>query len=274
MRKIACHFILALGLLSVINSAVGQDRDTYSVAFQGVTLNEAIQEVLQLAPIDIVYSRELIAGKVVYCREKDASLDRVLRCMLEGTGIDYIRSSSGTYILMKATEIEPRFGNMGGAVFDAHTRAPLPFANVLIADGSSGTTTNEDGLFSIASLVAGRQPLAISYVGYKPVYDTVYIEAGNINRQEFFLEAEEIQIDPIVISGIVQRMPSAMLGAGERNKDVLQSIQGSKTADAIQGASQLVGISIQQPIADLHIQGGSGNEHLDAIGWGYYKESC
>ena len=265
MRIRLCWLTTVLCVSLFVDPVSGQERETYSIVLQGVSLSEALAEVLKVAPVDIVYSNELVTGKLVFCREKDVSLEELLQCILSGTGIDYIRSSAGTYILLEAREIGPRFGSVGGGVFDAETGAPLPFANVLLADGSAGTTTNEDGLFTLASLVSGQQPMTVSYVGYKPAYDTVYVEVGNANKHAFYLEADEFKIDPIVINGLVQRMPSSMLGTGEQLKESLQSLQGGKTADAIQGASQLVGISIQQPVADLYIQGGAGNEHLTLL---------
>ena len=240
MRNYVYSFIFLFLTLVPANSASAQEQQRYSIVLQGATLGDALKEVLQLAPVDIVYSRDLIAGKYVYCRKKDAAFDQILRCVLEGTGIDYIRSSTGTYILMEARSLEPQMGDIGGAVFDADTGAPLPFANVLIADGRAGTTTNEDGLFSLASLVTGRQPMTVSYVGYKPAYDTVYIQAGNVNRHEFYLKADAVNIDPVVINGLVQRMPSSMLGTAEQGKNALQSIQGGRQQMQFRGPANLL----------------------------------
>ena len=156
-------------------------------------------------------------------------------------------------------------GDLGGGVFDVDTGAPLPYANVLLADASIGTSTNEDGLFRFASLLTGAYPVTVTYIGYRPQTDTVYVESGATNRQRFYLRADEVEIEPIVVDGLSQRLPSQSLGEGDVSGEDLVAFNGAPTPDVIRGASRLIGVATQQPIADLYIQGGAGNEHVTVL---------
>ena len=269
MRKRHCFtwvLVLILAGLWVPERAAAQEAERYTILLQGVPLRQALQEVIRVSSIDLVYSRDLVEGKTVFCRREQVQIDEIMRCVLDDTGLDYIRSSSGTYILINEREVESQYGDLAGGVFDADTGAPLPYANVLLADATIGTTTNEDGLFSMASLVAGAYPVAISYIGYETVYDSIYVEPGRANKQRFTLQSSSINIEPIVINGLVQRVPSSLLGSGELSEEDFQSVSGfGKTPDVIQGASRLVGVASQQPVADLYIQGGGGNEHFTLL---------
>lgn len=252
--------------LGVCHPSLAQDRqDHFSVAFQAVPLLDALKEVLQLSTIDLVYSRDLVEGQTAFCHAKNVDIDELLQCVLEETSLDFIRSSSGTYILIGKREIAPVKGNLRGGVYDAETGVPLPYANIILVKERGGVATNQDGLFNMPSLLSGSQPVAVSYVGYESVYDTVHVQAGENNIQEFFLRPAATEIDPIVISGLLQRVPSSFLGAGEVVPEDWDGISGVKTSDVLQGASRLLGVSIQQPIADLHIHGGAGNEHITLL---------
>ncbi len=272
MRNIASisfwfSVLVVIELSGFVQTAYGQSpaQETYTVVFHGTPLGQALLEFTTMAPIDLVYSRDLVEGKVVYCRRREANVEVILSCMLASTGVDYVRSSTGTYILLRSTQIEPLYGNLAGIVYDAKTKEPLPFANVLLADGASGTSTNQDGLFSFASLLSGAHPVMVTYVGYKPAVDTILIHPGESNRHEFLLEPHHVQVDPILINGVTQRLPSQSLGSGELSGDRFTTLQGAVAVDALQGASRLAGIAIQQPIADLHIQGAAGNGHLTLL---------
>jgi hypothetical protein len=55
---------------------------------------------------------------------------------------------------------------ISGKVFDAKTKEPLPFVNVILKGTNSGATSDFDGNFTINSKVTGDSIVA-SYVGYK-----------------------------------------------------------------------------------------------------------
>lgn len=259
--------VVSVGCLVGSRSVAAQEteRSTYTLVLRGVPMGQALEELVRLTEINLVYSSDLVADKHVYCARPNLEAEVLLQCILSGTGLDYVRSSAGTFVLMDAVEALPRFGHLAGSVVDGATSEPLPYANVLLADASTGTTSNASGLFSFASLLSGMHRVVVTYVGYETAVDSIWIEPGRQQRLEIALQPREVALTPVVINGLVQRLPSSTLGTGSVSGAPLTGFSASGAADVARGASRLLGVSSQQPLADLHIQGGSGGEHLTLL---------
>ncbi|ARA94142.1 hypothetical protein AWN76_013915 [Rhodothermaceae bacterium RA] len=238
---------------------------TYTLLLRGVPLSEALDHLVRTTRIDLVYTTDLIAGKVVYCTRRQAPAEELLRCVLHGTGLDYVRSSSGAYVLLRTLEQPPLRGALAGSVIDGETGEPLPYANVLLADAAAGTTTNEAGLFSIANLLSGPHRVVVSYLGYGTAVDSVWIEPGQAQRLRVALRPQHIVIEPLVVDGLAQQVPSGRLGRGEVDGEALRRPRLAGTPDVALSAGRLPGLSVQQPLADLHIQGSGTGEHLTLL---------
>ena len=248
-------------------AVVAQDQSdaTYSLLVRNGSMRQALEELVDVSGIDLAYSSELITGKRVFCDQRDVPAEVLLQCILKGSGLDFIRSSSGTYILIQSLKNSPHIGDLAGSITDLDSGAPLPNANVLLADASAGTTTNQDGVFRFPSLLSGMHQLIVTYVGYETIVDTVWIEAGQNNRTQIQLRSYDVSVGPIVIDGLEQRLPSGGLGNDVLSKTQLTELSSLGTPDVIQGASRITGIGIQQPLAVLHIQGSAGNEHVTLL---------
>lgn len=246
------------------NQACGQDHDgkTFTLVLRNVPLGQALEEWANLTEIDLVYSSELTSGKQVFCNGRNLHAEKLLGCLLENSGLDFVRSSSGTYIIIPRIEEAPEHGMLSGSVVDASTGEPLPYANILLADARTGTTTNDAGLFGFSSLVTGPHRIVVTYLGYETAVDSVWITPGSRERLEIELQPQEIHLAPVVIDGITQRLPSSELGLGILNSRDIERVLGSGTPDVARAASTLSGVSVQYPLADLHIQGGASGEHL------------
>lgn len=237
-----------------------------SLLFRGAPLQQALEELTQATEIDLVYSTDLVAGKRAFCSVKSANIESMLRCILKETGLDYVRSSAGTYIIIESLQTATQYGDLAGIIVDVETGAPLPFANVLLADASAGTAANQDGLFNFSGLMSGFHQIVATYVGYETTVDSVWIEPGQQNRLQLSLRSNTVSVGPIVIDGMEQRWPASMLGAPEAPAERLSKITGIGTADVMRGgASSIAGVAVQQPLAGLHIQGAAGNEHLTLL---------
>ncbi|MEX0822523.1 MAG: carboxypeptidase-like regulatory domain-containing protein [Rhodothermales bacterium] len=245
--------------------AWGQDDgQRYSLVLRGVHLNEALEELARVTEIDLIYSSELVSDLVAYCNGRDMPAERLLQCILAESGLDYVRSSAGTYVIIESLEDSPLFGHVAGRVVDDATGAPLPYANVLLADAAAGTTTDAAGLFSFASVLSGSHRLFVTYVGYETAVDSVRIEPGSRNRLEIGLTRSTLSMEPIVVDGLTQRLPSRALGTGTLAVD--DRLTGAiGTPDVARAAAGMSGVSIRHPLADLHIQGDDAGEHLTLL---------
>lgn len=58
-------------------------------------------------------------------------------------------------------------GSLKGRVVNADDGKLLPFANVFLANTTKGTTTSDQGEFTLTQIPAGTQELVISYVGFQ-----------------------------------------------------------------------------------------------------------
>ncbi|MEM1095742.1 MAG: TonB-dependent receptor [Bacteroidota bacterium] len=252
-------------LLVAIPSAYGQTSPVYTLVAREVSLRDALEEIVRIAQIDILFSSDLVANRRASCVRQDQPVDVLLRCVLRGTGLDFVRSSSGAYVIIEAVETAPQYADLSGRVVDAETGAPLPFANILLADAGAGTTADAAGAFRFARVISGRHRIRASYIGYRMAAQEVMLEPGTPQRVDVALAPETIVIEPIVVDGRVRERLSATLGLEGVSAQQLDRLHGTATADVARQASRLAGVRMSQPIADVHIQGGALGEHLTLL---------
>ncbi|MGI9174809.1 MAG: STN domain-containing protein, partial [Rhodothermales bacterium] len=70
---------------------------TYSFVLRGVPMEAALQQLVRTTQIDLAYDPALVAAKQVYCVAEEQPAEAVLRCVLQGSGLDFYRLSSGMY---------------------------------------------------------------------------------------------------------------------------------------------------------------------------------
>ncbi|ACY46959.1 TonB-dependent receptor plug [Rhodothermus marinus DSM 4252] len=250
-------------LLGSVGTAAAQDGGRFTLVVRDVPLQEALEALARTARINLVYPSELVRGRTTSCALRNAPVEELLRCLLAGTGLDFVRSSSGTYVILEARELPPRLGLLTGQVIDGTTGAPLPFAHVLLADAVTGTVTNEAGMFTISGLLAGPHRLVVSYVGYRPRVDSVRVDPDRPAHVRIALEPTLLEAPPIVIDGLSRRPLSAELGRAYLTAEQLQ--QAGTTGDLLHAVERLPGVQVPHPLAELHLQGGDSGEHLTRL---------
>lgn len=266
MRLHIQFFFTVLLVSGVVDCGVarGQDNDRrYTMVLRGVEMHEALEELARITEIDLIYSSDLVADREVYCNGRTLQAEPLLRCILTGSGLDFVRSSTGTYVLIESLRDNPLFGDVAGRIVDGMTGEPLPHANVLLADASSGTATNDAGLFSFSSVVSGRHQIHVTYVGYESAVDSVVVEPGSRNTITIEMAPTTHSMEPVVIDGLTQRLPSRGLGSEAATE--IDRVGTLGTPDVARAAASITGVSMRPPLADLHIQGGDAGEHLTLI---------
>ena len=131
-----------------------QERDTlpeekYTVAFQGISLSEALEQFLIATngSISIAWDPLLASGKRSFCVISEVSVNDLLTCILNGTGLDYIIRSNGLYVLELATEGPVSYGHLRGIIIDRDTEQPVPNASVVLTEAKRGLSANQQGMF-------------------------------------------------------------------------------------------------------------------------------
>ncbi|MCH8960189.1 MAG: carboxypeptidase-like regulatory domain-containing protein [Bacteroidetes bacterium] len=238
-----------------------QDGARYDVVLQGVPLEEALRQLLTTTDINLAYDQVLVEDKRAYCAAEQLKAEDVLRCVLDGTGLDFYRLSSGLYVLTETAEARPRYGTLQGIVVDRETGAPLVNAHILLADGSMGTVSNDAGRFLLANLKPGYYRLTTSYLGYRNRIDSIWVHPDTTAPTRLRLDAEALTITPIIVDGMQWRLPSDSLGMAALSQQSLLRFPNGGAPDVARSLTSLVGVRLNNATADLHVQGGEAGEH-------------
>ena len=241
---------------------------TYTLVLRDVPLEQALEELVARTQINLVYDTELVSDQRVFCTGRNRSAEALLRCVLRGAQLDYVRTSAGTYVLIESAQKAARHGFLAGRVVDQQTGEPLPNAHVMLADASTGTATNDSGLFHFSSLLSGTHRVVVTYVGYRTHVGRVWVPPDDGARTRIELRPQPVTSEPLVVTGLQQRLPSAGLGESGFTASRTDLTGGFGASDVARGAGNLMGVSRRSPLAELHIQGGGTGEHqveLDGI---------
>jgi len=243
---------------------------TFTYAWRGAFLSEALQQFTTDAQIDFSWDPLLVEGKRIFCVVRDAPLKTVLKCILDGTGLDYVQRSSGLYTLIIASEGPPLYGNLRGIILDQETEQPVSDAHILLAEAvrneasqkERGRVANTEGMFLFSGLLPGLYRITVSHLGYRRTSTTVRIRAGLISSAEVILPTEIIRItSPVVIDGIGMQPSSTLLGSSISTKQQLTGGVSSGTSGILQALDGMMGVRVNDATADIHIQGGEAGEH-------------
>ncbi|MDX1419029.1 MAG: carboxypeptidase-like regulatory domain-containing protein [Rubricoccaceae bacterium] len=263
MRSLVLGLLLAFPL-----QALAQEDARTTLVLRGIAATEALDRLVEATGIDLLYGSEVANARPVYCALEDAAAEAHLRCITAAAGLDFYRLSSGTYVVTPAAAEPPRRGVFVGEVVDAETGAPLPYANVFLADASTGTAATERGLFALAGLVAGPHRVVTSYVGYEAAVDSVEVPAGGTVRRRVALRPSVVTPDGlVVVDGLQARLPSEFLGSDALDPEGFAA-PGTSVAgpsSVLREAPARIGLTSRWPFADLHIQGGEAGEHRTAL---------
>ena len=181
----------------------------YALSLRDVPVGTALEELVTLTGISLVYSSEVVRGRRTVCRTESASPEELLRCITEGAGLDFYRLSSGTYVVIEAPEALPAFGTLSGQIVDAVTGEPVPFAQVELADGTRSARSNGAGIFLLTRLLPGPHQLLVAQWGYTPQRlplekigaeesDPAHARAINLNRWSACLAEMSIAVETLV----------------------------------------------------------------------------
>ena len=89
-------------------------------------------------------------------------------------------------------------GGVQGTVLDESNR-PLAGASVLIKELNRQTSTNDEGLYSLANIPHGTYTISVSYIGYATASGTVTI-SGRQQVRAFTLQTDGERLDEMAVS--------------------------------------------------------------------------
>ena len=163
--------------------------------------------------------------------------------------------------LFFATAMFAQNGTVSGTILDKEfNNEPLPFANIVIKGTKQGTSTDENGKYSI-SLKPGNYTIVIGYLGYETKEIPFTIKANEKKVINHTLVASGVQLQDIEIVQIVSKeKESALLQEQQKAVEIKQSIGAEEISkkgigDVAAAVAKTSGISKQEGSSDIYVRG-------------------
>lgn len=148
-----------------------------------------------------------------------------------------------------------------GKVIDKLTNEPIVFANIFLPQLEKGTTSNENGQYTISNLPNGTYEVVVSFIGYESLSLSVVIP---LTKSLFIaLDPSVIEMEEVIISTPFHKLQSENVMKVEQEKiDDLKTKGAINLSDGLSNIAGVenvsTGISIGKPV----IRGLSSNRVL------------
>ena len=110
-------------------------------------------------------------------------------------------------LLFAVTGLSAQETVVSGTVTGANTGDPLPGANVTITNSNYGGATDINGNYSFQVPASGATvELTVRFIGYYSQTINVTLTSGNVT-QDFVLDEDVLEMDAVVITGLVDATP-------------------------------------------------------------------
>tara|TARA_R110000787_G_scaffold43892_2_gene107516 strand:+ start:102131 stop:104974 length:2844 start_codon:yes stop_codon:yes gene_type:complete len=161
-------------------------------------------------------------------------------------------------------------GSIAGALTDKDfNNEPLPFANVIIKETSSGVTSDMDGLYIIEDLDVGTYTLVFSFIGYKTVeIDNIIVEKNKVTNVSVPMGASAAALDQVIIKTTTKKESViSLLHEQKRATNIKQSIGAEELSqkgigDAAAAVTKISGVSRQEGGSNVYVRG-LGDRYLN-----------
>lgn len=99
----------------------------------------------------------------------------------------------------EAASVLPQYVTLDGIVVDREDGTPLPGAHVFIAQSMKGTTTDENGRFTLSRVPLGAKRLYASMLGYGPEHYDLFLREDTSYTFAFRLRPRVIESEGVVV---------------------------------------------------------------------------
>ena len=152
-------------------------------------------------------------------------------------------------------------GRVTGTILDKeYDNEPLPFANVLIKGTTIGTSTDDNGKYSIY-LKPGSYTLVVNYLGYETKEFPLTIKANQTVTINHTLEASGVQLnDVVIVQSVLKEKESVLIQEQQKAVEIKQAIgaqelsrKGVSNAEA--AVTKTSGVTKQQGVKNVVVRG-------------------
>jgi ferric enterobactin receptor len=196
-------------------------------------LSAFVKKISQEFNVSVAIDPSLLNDESFKINETPKSIEDIYG-VLTKAGLDYYLISDNILLLRKsATPSKVNTKTIKGKITDLVTKEPIPFASIYLTDYSNGTTTDENGNFSLEiKSTEGSIPIEASYLGYeKQVFNN-----KSLSTLDIVLKPKEDEIKEIVIiASPIQKIDVAqVLSQSEFNSYKLYKINSNDLIKTIQ----------------------------------------
>ena len=135
---------------------------------------------------------------------------------------------------LSTSQLEGQKASLSGEVnFEGN---PVPYANIILKGTNYGTSTNEEGLFTLNQITPGSYLLRISAIGYVTYTEMITLKEGQSIQMNFALSEDVFNLSQVVVTGSRNRV--------ERyNSPVIVNSINAKTFEATQSLNIADGLN-------------------------------
>jgi TonB-linked SusC/RagA family outer membrane protein len=213
MRISFLNMALLIGSLKLLSAspAVGQDLQNIKVTLDvsHAPLSRVFERIESQTDLLFVYPREVNDYAEVTLARGTYSVKDVLDQALDGTSLGYRRTKNNVVIYVEDAktghEVEENSIRTGtqdkrpvftiaGVITDAVTQQPIPGVNVLVEGTVRGTSSDNNGNYSLA--VDPSETLVFTFIGYK----TTKVPIDTRTKIDVALELDMSVLDEVTVS--------------------------------------------------------------------------
>ncbi len=133
-------------------------------------------------------------------------------------------------------------GQVTGRVIDASTDEPLPGVNIGLRGTTLGAATGRNGQFTISDVLPDTYVLRASFIGYRPMEQTLTVRAGETTRVDLRFTPANVELQGVEVVGRRAR--------GYSND---YSFVATKSATPLQAVPQSVSVVTKEVMDDQQI---------------------
>ncbi|WP_437363590.1 SusC/RagA family TonB-linked outer membrane protein [Olivibacter jilunii] len=254
---IVLYLQLPMFAVGTIRKKQSLSETKISIHKNGTSLKNILEEVGKLTGLRVIYNEELVAAyPKLQVDEKEKPLAIVLNHLLANTKLTYELRAESIIISEKDKSVpesikkeeindaKPAQERQINGVVRDQNGSTLPGVSVRLDGTNRGTTTDENGTFSLV-VPDNAKLLIFSYMGFRaqeiPLTDT--------NSLKVVLQSLENNLEEVVVIGY----------GTQRKGDLTSSVATVKSEDFLKGAVRDAGQLIQGKVAGLTITNPSGD---------------
>lgn len=240
--------------------------------FKGVAMPKVFEILKEKYKLKVAYDYESVKEVIVTKTIRSKDLETALTTIFADTNLEYQLTEDNRILVRKVEnlKIKPASKKLhkyifSGKIKDINSNTPLAYATVFCPSTNEGTSTDEEGNFSLTVNTAETEgTLSVQYLGYIP---RAFKWAKGEKLKDLKIDLQTKSLDFAEVT-ILEKLPtfntnqsdgSTVLNAAQLGK--LPSFGGGN--DVFRGIQLLPGVSASDDLSsELKIRGSNGDENM------------